>query len=120
MHEYSVVASLIELCEQNAKKYNAVEIQKVVVSIGERSGMDKSLFISAFETFREESNICKNSLLEIIDQPIVLECQDCKHTFDAPKDEYGICEKCKSSQVKIIKGTEMFLMNLELLQEEEK
>ncbi|MCE3037954.1 hydrogenase/urease nickel incorporation protein HypA [Helicobacter anatolicus] len=119
MHEYSVVASLIELCEENAKKHHAKEIKKIVVSIGVRSGMDKSLFISAFETFREESIFCKDSLLEIIDQCVVLECKGCKHQFETQEMEYGICPKCQENDLQIIKGTEMFLMNLELLQEED-
>ena len=54
MHEYSVVSffnrSLRRACEE---KNQAHKIERVVVGIGERSAMDKSLFVSAFETFRE-------------------------------------------------------------------
>lgn len=119
MHEYSVVASLIDLCEENAKKHNAKEVQKVVVAIGERSGMDKSLFISAFETFREESIFCKNSILEILDEKVELKCKDCGVVFYPKELLYGECIKCGSSRLEIIKGKEMHLMSLELLQEED-
>lgn len=119
MHEYSVVASLIDLCEENAKKHNAKEIQKVIVAIGERSGMDKSLFISAFETFREESIFCKNSVLEILDEKVELECRDCGAIFFPKEFSYGECIKCGGNHLEIIKGKEMYLMSLELLQEED-
>lgn len=46
MHEYSVVSSLIALCEEHAKKNQAHKIERVVVGIGERSAMDKSLFVA--------------------------------------------------------------------------
>lgn len=118
MHEYSVVASLIELCEENARENGAQRVAKVVVSIGERSGMDKSLFISAFETFREESQVCKNAVLEILEEKVKLECQECGEVFQPNGISYGECIKCKSSSLKIIGGREMHLMSLELLQEE--
>ncbi|WP_104697746.1 MULTISPECIES: hydrogenase/urease nickel incorporation protein HypA [unclassified Helicobacter] len=118
MHEYSVVASLIDLCEENAKANNAQKVAKVVVSIGERSGMDKSLFISAFETFREESSFCKNALLEIKEERVKLECQKCGEIFQPNGIAYGECIKCNSNALKMIEGKEMYLVSLELLQEE--
>lgn len=81
MHEYSVVSSLIALCEEHAKKNQAHKIERVVVGIGERSAMDKSLFVSAFETFREESLVCKDAVLDIVDEKVELECKDCLHVF---------------------------------------
>ncbi|CBG40164.1 hydrogenase/urease nickel incorporation protein HypA [Helicobacter mustelae] len=115
MHEYSVVASLIELCEQNAAHHQASAVEKVIVSIGERSGMDKSLFMSAFETFREESAVCKNSELEIVSQPVVLECKNCHFSFEPKSLEYGSCPQCGGEDLSVLKGTEMLLLRLELV-----
>ncbi|PAF42261.1 hydrogenase/urease nickel incorporation protein HypA [Helicobacter sp. 11S03491-1] len=117
MHEYSVVSSLIDLCEEHAGKNNATRIEKVIVGIGERSGMDKSLFISAFETFREESPVCKNAILDIIEEKIELKCKDCNYTFMPENMDYGICPKCQGKNLEIIKGREMHLLSLEMMGE---
>ncbi len=114
MHEYSVVASLIELCEENARKHNSKEVSKIIISIGERAGMDKSLFLSAFEGFREESDICKNAELEIKDEKIALKCKACAHEFEPENLNYGICPKCQNTNLDIIRGNEMLLLSLEL------
>ncbi|PAF49823.1 hydrogenase maturation nickel metallochaperone HypA [Helicobacter sp. 12S02232-10] len=117
MHEYSVVSSLIELCEEHARKNNAFKIEKIVVGIGERSGMDKSLFLSAFETFREESSVCKDAVLDIIEEKVELECKDCNFRFTPQNIDYGICPHCKGKNLDIIKGREMNLLSLEMIGE---
>ncbi|GAA7557165.1 hydrogenase/urease nickel incorporation protein HypA [Helicobacter pylori] len=117
MHEYSVVSSLIALCEEHAKKNQAHKIERVVVGIGERSAMDKSLFVSAFETFREESLVCKDAVLDIVDEKVELECKDCLHVFKPNALDYGVCEKCHSKNVVITQGNEMRLLSLEMLAE---
>ncbi len=119
MHEYSVVASLIELCEEHVIANQAKSVEKVVVVIGERSAMDKSLFISAFEAFREESACCKDAILEILDQKVSLQCKDCGLIFEPDDMDYGECKACQSHHLEMIKGKEMYLMRLELLGEEE-
>lgn len=119
MHEYSVVSSLIELCEEHAQKNNAIKIEKIIVGIGQRSGMDKSLFLSAFETFKEESNVCKEAILDIIDEKVELTCNECGYVFIPNGIEYGICPKCKSSNLHITKGREMNLLSLEMIGEDE-
>ena len=52
MHEYSIVSSLIQMCESHAKQYNATSVAKVCIAIGERSGVDSALIKSVFETLR--------------------------------------------------------------------
>ncbi|BCZ19029.1 Hydrogenase nickel incorporation protein HypA [Helicobacter sp. NHP19-012] len=115
MHEYSVVSSLMDLCETHAKKHNATKIERVVVSIGERCGMDKQLFMSAFETFKEELDICKEAILEIVDEKVELECLECKQTYVPPNLEYGVCGHCGSQKVRLSKGTQMQLLSLEMV-----
>ncbi|WP_300449071.1 hydrogenase/urease nickel incorporation protein HypA [uncultured Helicobacter sp.] len=114
MHEYSIVASLIKMCESNAKAYNATSIAKVRIAIGERSGVDSALIKSAFETFRTQSSICEKAELEIAYQPIVLHCQNCDYDFNGENYTYSTCPMCQSQQVIITQGKELHLLSLEL------
>ena len=59
MHEYSVVTALLEQCDHYALESSAREIERVVVGIGEHSGIESALLQSAFETFKERKHIRK-------------------------------------------------------------
>ena len=65
MHELSIVESLVELCEENALNNKACNVQEIYVKIGRLSGIEVDLFKRCFETFKENSNICKNAKLFI-------------------------------------------------------
>ena len=41
MHELSIVMSIIDIAEQQAKKANAVWVDEIELDIGELSGMQK-------------------------------------------------------------------------------
>lgn len=113
MHEYSVVASLIELCEENALLNNAKSILKVVIEVGERSGVDNTLLLSAFDTFKVDSAICANSTLEILPRSVELLCNSCSSKSLAKGLTYAICPNCGGS-MEIIFGRELNLLSLEM------
>lgn len=114
MHEYSIVSSLITLCEEEALKNNAKNILKVTIEVGERSGVESELLESAFNVFKEESSFCKDSILEIVHKNIILYCKDCDLRFAAKGLNYGICPKCNSNNVVIVEGKELNLLRLEM------
>lgn len=65
MHEYSLVQSLVERVEAEARRRRAVAVHRLTVRIGELSGVDPELFQTAYDTFRE-GTICAAA-------PLVLE-----------------------------------------------
>jgi len=112
MHEYSIVQSLLDQCEQNAKDNNATKVSKVVVKIGVMSGVEPDLLKTAFETFKE-GTMCENCEYIQNIQKIKIKCLDCNTTSELEKNEYA-CPACKSVELDVIDGEDMFLMQLEL------
>jgi hydrogenase nickel incorporation protein HypA/HybF len=112
MHEYSIVQSLLDSCEENAKVNNATKVTKVVVKIGVMSGVEPDLLQTAFDTFKEET-ICHDAKFIINIQKVKIECNECQTTSELEKNEY-CCPKCQSTNIKILDGEEMYLMQLEL------
>ncbi len=112
MHEYSIVQSLLDSCEENAAKNNAKKVTKVVVKIGVMSGVEPELLKTAFDTFKEKT-ICQDAEFIINIQPVVVKCNNCLVESTLQKLEYR-CPKCKSTQLDILDGEEMYLMQLEL------
>ncbi len=112
MHEFSVVQSLMGLIEENVRKNNAKSVSKVVVKIGKLSGIEPHLLKIAFDTFKEKT-VCENAELEMIIQDVVAKCEDCKNEFIV-EDNRFVCPICKSFNLNIIDGEDMYLMSLEL------
>ncbi|MEA1956518.1 MAG: hydrogenase maturation nickel metallochaperone HypA [Campylobacterota bacterium] len=112
MHEYSIVQSLIESCEEYAKQNDATKVTKVVVKIGVMSGVEPHLLKEAFETFKEDT-ICNGCEFVMNIQKVKIFCNSCKVESELQKNEY-LCPRCKKADLKIIDGEDMFLMSLEL------
>lgn len=115
MHEYSIIAHLIALCEENAESARATKINKVFIKVGERSAVEADLLQSAFEVFKADSaKFGADSALIIEKVPVELYCKNCNANFKANGLEYGICLHCKSNEVEITQGMELDLVRLEM------
>ncbi len=112
MHEYSVVQALLDQCEDYAKANDATKVTKVVLKIGVMSGIETELLERAFDTFKEKT-VCDDAELVINKQALTIECRDCKKVSELEKNHY-LCPNCKSTNLKIVDGEEMFLMSLEM------
>ena len=112
MHEYSIVQSLIDLADENAKKNNAKKVTKLEIKVGVLSGVEIPLLETAFNTFKEDT-ICNDAEFIIISQPVVVKCRDCGKENELKKNEYE-CPNCKSQNLEVLDGEDMYLMSLEL------
>jgi hydrogenase nickel incorporation protein HypA/HybF len=112
MHEYSIVQSLLDQCEDTAKANNATKVTKVVVKIGVMSGVEPDLLKTAFDTFKEATMCEYCEYIQKI-QPIIVKCRDCNEDSTLTDKEYS-CPKCKSIELDIIDGEDLILMQLEL------
>lgn len=112
MHEYSIVQALLTQCESIAQQNNVHKVVKVITKIGVMSGVEIHLFQIAFDTFKE-GTLCEGAELVINEQKLKLHCNACGSEFEIDELCY-ICKVCKSLDVKVIDGEEMYLMSLEM------
>jgi hydrogenase nickel incorporation protein HypA/HybF len=112
MHEYSIVQSLLESCENHASENESTKVIKVVVKIGVLSGVEPQLLQTAFDTFKE-GTICDEAQFIINNQKVVIECYDCDESSTLDNNEFE-CPSCKSTNVKVVDGEDMYLMSLEM------
>lgn len=112
MHEYSIVQSLLDACEDNAKANDATNVCRVVVKIGVMSGVEPELLRTAFDTFKEKT-MCENAEFIINIQSVIIKCKSCQKESTLKELEY-FCPLCQSIDLDIIDGEDMYLMQLEL------
>ncbi|HIY43497.1 MAG TPA: hydrogenase maturation nickel metallochaperone HypA [Candidatus Helicobacter avistercoris] len=112
MHEYSVVQSFIELCGDYVRENECQRVLEAKVKVGILSGIELGLFQRALETFKVGS-VLEDAKIEYVVQPLVLECKECGAVSEV--DQHLVqCQKCQSSEVKILDGEEMTLLHLEM------
>lgn len=112
MHEYSIVQSLLQSCEEHAKENNSRNITKVIIKIGVLSGVEPDLLQTAFDTFKEQT-VCNNAEFVINRQKVIVYCLSCKNESTLENNEF-LCPKCNSNELKVIDGEDMYLMSLEM------
>ena len=112
MHEYSIVQSLIESCDEHAKENSASKITKVVVKIGVLSGVEPHLLSEAYEMFKL-GTICNDATLVLNIQKVKILCNSCKIQRELKKNEF-VCPECGSFDLSVLDGEDMYLMSLEL------
>lgn len=115
MHEYSIVSSLLNLCEKEAKKNNAETVKKVTLQIGKLSAIEPHFMESCFDFFKKDT-ICENAtlIMKIID--IEIYCNTCKSNHIILNKNF-YCPNCKSGETKILKGQEMIIESIEIKEE---
>ena len=112
MHEYSIVQSLLESCEEHTRANDSTNVTKVIVKIGVLSGVEPDLLQTAFDTFKEKT-VCDKAEFIINHQKVVIACLSCDKESILEKNEF-LCPKCQSNKVKVIDGEDMYLMSLEM------
>ncbi|MCF1426656.1 MAG: hydrogenase maturation nickel metallochaperone HypA [Shewanella sp.] len=113
MHEYSIVSSLLEQCQQYVLENRAKGVARVIVKVGELSGVEPALLQTAFDTFKEEG-ACHCAELELQLQPLTLFCSDCNQNSE-PGNRTVVCPQCGSFNTRVTDGEDLYLMQLELL-----
>ena len=76
MHEYSLIEALVGRVREEAERRGAIAVRCLSVRVGELSGVDPELFLSAYETFRQ-GTVCEGARLSLRRVPAVWSCPAC-------------------------------------------
>lgn len=112
MHEYSIVSSLVELCEKEAKKSNAKAVKNITIQVGRLCGIETHFMKSCFDFFKEDT-ICHDATLvmKIID--VKIHCEECNCDYIIEKNNF-FCPICNSKETRMIEGQEMIVESIEI------
>ena len=110
VHEYSIVASLIDRVQREADAYEGARVHKLHVKIGELAGVELDLLKTAFDTFRERT-ICDGAELLIQTVAPIWACPSCSRTVE--RGAILRCETC-SRPARMTQGDEIILERIEM------
>ena len=110
MHEYSIVASLIDRVQEEAALHGGTRVHRLHVKIGEQSGVELDLLKTAFDTFRERT-ICDGAELAIDSVVAVWACPRCDRVI--ARGAVLRCDTCGRG-ARMIHGDEIILERIEM------
>lgn len=113
MHEFGLAEAALKSVLAEARKADAVQVFRVVIRIGELSGVDVESFRFAFESIRSGTP-AGDAALEIESVPATARCLDCGAEFPATDTLGGACPHCQSARTTLTRGRELDLVQLEL------
>jgi hydrogenase nickel incorporation protein HypA/HybF len=113
MHELSLAQSIVEIVRQYVPNEKAGTVKSVKLKIGELSGVVADSLDFCFSAITADTPL-QGATLQIDKIPFTLECNDCSESFTS---EYGtvICQRCGGSNTHVLKGTEMQVVEIELI-----
>jgi hydrogenase nickel incorporation protein HypA/HybF len=92
LHEYSLVQSLVDRVEHEARRRQALAVHGLSVRVGELAGVDPELFQTAYETFRA-GTICERAPLTLRKVAATWSCPRCRRPI--ARGEVLTCPACR-------------------------
>ena len=111
MHEISVLHHALNTIEDAAREDNARRVSKIVLEVGELTGILPSVFETFFPMLIEDRPLFQDAELVVAVRPGRGLCDDCNNMYNVFKNE-GICPSCKSRNKTIISGTELVIREI--------
>lgn len=112
MHEMSLMESVLEIVEDEARKAGAASVTVVKLVIGELSSVEPEAMAFCFEAV-VGGTIAEGARLEIERVPGLGWCLDCCETV-ALNERFGACPKCGNFRVQMTAGDDLRVGELEV------
>jgi hydrogenase nickel incorporation protein HypA/HybF len=117
MHELAICQALMDQIDQIALQQQAAGVTKIILRIGPLSGVEPQLLKHAFP-LASAGSLAQNSILEIREQAIEVECSKCGQRSHAAPNRL-ICAACGDWKTRLLSGDEMLLESVELICDED-
>ena len=112
MHEMGIVLHLAKTLDQTAEEEHLSVIGKVVLQVGEVSGIMTDLFTDCWDYFKPRHPVLRDCELVLETIPAVTWCDNCKQKY--PTVRYGKeCPYCHSGETWLLEGNECIIKEIE-------
>jgi len=113
MHELSMAQDLLRIVEAKAKENDLKVVTKIVVIVGEASGIEEDFLRHSLMDHLLPGTIAEKAKLEITKEPLRARCQTCGIEIDCQGLSYLNCSECGNSNLEITQGKDVYLKTIE-------
>jgi len=118
MHEASLALSVLEIVTAKCMEEGYSRVNSIKLRIGKASGVMPEALTFAFDAIKI-GTIAEKADLIIEPIPLGGFCKDCGYSFEVDEPIILNCPECSSSSVKVERGFEMDIIEMDVSQEEE-
>jgi hydrogenase nickel incorporation protein HypA/HybF len=112
MHELSVTESILEITLRHAQQAQARRVTALHLVIGQLATIvDDS--VQFYWDIIAKDTLAEGARLDFRRIPAELLCSQCGARYPLPADDLA-CPACRSSQVKVVSGSEFYLDSIEV------
>ena len=113
MHELGVVFHIIDDLKAVAQENNVTSISKVIIELGEVSGVVKEYLTDCWNWACRREELVKDCEMQIETIPGITYCEDCGETYETVK--YAkVCPYCGSKHTYLVQGNEFSIKQIEV------
>jgi hydrogenase nickel insertion protein HypA len=120
MHEFSMMADIVEAALKSIENYEVENVEKVFLEVGELTFLNPLQLQFSFKILTEDS-ILKGADLVIEEKKAEIECTSCGYRGsleNEPKEDHFripqiFCPKC-SGKINLLSGRECILRNIQM------
>jgi hydrogenase nickel incorporation protein HypA/HybF len=117
MHELGIAQNILEIVRQSVSKDQEPSIKWIRIRVGDLSGVVPDSLDFCFSALISETDM-RQAGLAIERVPTKSRCKSCGHPFEI-EDMVFVCPACKSTNVELITGKELQVVEIELYDKEE-
>jgi hydrogenase nickel incorporation protein HypA/HybF len=111
MHELKIAEDLSEIVLETAKNWKLAKVSKVNIAFGQMIQIVPDIFEFAFRESVSET-IVQDAEIDIEIIPVKMRCRGCGNDFHVKENRFE-CGKCRSTDLEIISGKELFIKSIE-------
>lgn len=115
MHELGIAQNILEIVQQAVPKEQTAAVRSIRIRVGPLSGVVPDSLEFCFQAMVNETEM-QNASLAIEQLPAILNCKKCSYRFQT-KDLEFFCQSCGSSDLELVSGKELEVVEIELAEE---
>ena len=113
MHELGIAQDLFRIVEDKAKKNNLKMVTKIVIIVGEASGVEEDFLRHSLTDHVTPGTIAEKAELEISTELLRARCVSCGKEIDIQQSSSSECPDCGDNNLEIIQGKNVYLQTIE-------
>lgn len=113
MHELGIAEDLFHIVKDKAKENNLKAVTKIVVVVGEASGIEEDFLKHSLMDHIMPGTIAEKAELEITKEPLQARCVACGKEIDVQQNSSLECPDCGDDNLEITQGKNVYLQSIE-------
>ena len=113
MHETSLIQYTLDAVEQKALAMGICHVHSIHLVIGEMRGALPNLMQHAFKILCRSRALFFDAVLDIVECPVVLQCNACKKEYTIVEFHGITCPDCGAPGYMVIQGNELYIDSFE-------